>query len=187
MRDVRGAVAVFCVAASVGACQLFGGLGGLEFRGGRGLGGAGGSTPSAGGSPSTGGGGAAVSTASSSSASSASSSSASSSGSGGSGLDPALDVPDPSGMSCMGYGGQGDCPSLTVCRIATKHGGRCEGCTACDNLGAPCSASSDCDILFQCFRGQCTNFCQLGSTECGSPTNCIDVGNDTEGVCWPPP
>jgi hypothetical protein len=55
----------------------------------------------------------------------------------------------------------------------------------CGNLNAACDASDQCDILFMCFQGQCTNFCALGTTECGAPQDCVDIGHPTHGVCRP--
>jgi hypothetical protein len=72
-----------------------------------------------------------------------------------------------------------------VCRIATPSGGRCESCTTCNNLGKPCAVSSDCDILFQCYAGRCTNICPLGTSFCGAVADCLNVGNATFGVCKP--
>ncbi len=88
-------------------------------------------------------------------------------------------------MPCTDYGNQGNCPGIEVCRISSKHGGRCEGCTECGNLNAFCTTGQDCDILFECYKNHCTNFCMLGTSECGPPQDCINVGNDTDGVCWP--
>jgi hypothetical protein len=103
--------------------------------------------------------------------------------SGGGALDPGLSLPDPSGPACATPGSLGECPFLDVCRFYTSAQGRCESCTTCNNLGAACSASSDCDILFMCWQGKCTNFCTLGTTECGPPANCLDIGHPTKGVC----
>ena len=99
-----------------------------------------------------------------------------------SGLDPNLDLPV-GGSDCADPGSLGECPSGEVCRIATTTGGRCEGCTACGNLHAVCSTNDDCDILFQCYLGTCRNICPLGTTYCGSPANCMNVGNAMYGVC----
>jgi hypothetical protein len=63
--------------------------------------------------------------------------------------------------------------------------GVCESCDACGNLFDPCTTGRDCDILFQCYQGQCTNICPLGTTFCGAPDDCIDVGHPTYGVCKP--
>jgi hypothetical protein len=101
------------------------------------------------------------------------------------GLDPLLDLPAPSGAPCSTPGLETRCPALEVCRIDSATGGRCEGCTSCNNLGKPCSQSSDCDILFQCYAGVCANICPLGTQYCGAVTNCLDVGNATYGVCRP--
>jgi hypothetical protein len=105
---------------------------------------------------------------------------------GASGMDPDLDLPDPGGQSCTNYGyGMPQCPSLEVCRIAGPNAGRCEGCTSCNNLGQPCVESTDCDILFQCYQGVCTNICPLGTSYCGPIPDCLDVGHATHGVCRP--
>jgi hypothetical protein len=55
-------------------------------------------------------------------------------------------------------------------------------------LAAACSSSgngAECDILFACYNGFCTNFCHIGTTECGYPDDCLDVGCSTHdiGVC----
>jgi len=107
-------------------------------------------------------------------------------GGGGSGLDPELEIPDPSGQFCDEPGRMGtECPAGEVCRYFTSTEGRCEGCTTCGNLGAACTATDQCDILFECFRGQCTNFCTLNTPECGAPADCVDIGHATRGVCRP--
>jgi hypothetical protein len=107
-------------------------------------------------------------------------------GGGGSGLDPDLSLPDPSGQVCDQPGvGAPECPAGEVCRYFTSTEGRCEGCTMCGNLGASCTATNQCDTLFECYKGQCTNFCTLGSTECGAPADCINIGHATRGVCRP--
>ena len=100
------------------------------------------------------------------------------------GLDPDLSIP-PSGTPCMtpGYG-TGGCGSLEVCRISSATGGTCEGGGG-GNLNAFCSAGLDCDILFECYLGRCTNFCTVGTSECGLTADCIDVGNKIKGVCKP--
>ncbi len=116
------------------------------------------------------------------------------SGSGGSGtgggggtgaLDPNLSLPNPAGQPCNTPGYGTGCPSLQVCRISGPNQGTCETCTQCGNLGAFCSSSSQCDILFQCYLGKCTNICPLGTSYCGPPQDCINVGHATHGVCKP--
>lgn len=100
-------------------------------------------------------------------------------------MDPELGLPDPNGPPCSRPGSENGCPGITVCRIATPDGGRCEGCTNCGNLHSPCTASNECDILFQCYQGFCMGICQLGTYECGAIADCVNVGNATEGVCRP--
>lgn len=101
-------------------------------------------------------------------------------------LDPALSLPDPSGQPCTTPGARFECPQLEICRPFTATEGRCESCGPCGNLSAPCTRSDECDILFTCFRGQCTGFCQLGGFGCGLPSDCIDVGlANMYGVCAP--
>lgn len=91
----------------------------------------------------------------------------------------------PGGTPCTNLGGMSECPGIEVCRFYDSVEGRCESCSPCGNLGAFCSASNQCDILFMCYLGQCTNFCQLGTTMCGPPQNCIDIGHPTHGVYLP--
>jgi hypothetical protein len=102
------------------------------------------------------------------------------------GLDPLLSLPDPSGVDCVpGLASENGCPNVSVCRISSPSGGRCESCTNCGNLHAACSSGKDCDILFECYAGSCTNFCQLGTYECGPIADCLNVGHPTIGVCRP--
>lgn len=99
-------------------------------------------------------------------------------------LDPDLDVPE-GGEPCVIPGNLQECPGIQVCRFHTTEQGLCESCDACGNLGAFCVEGTDCDILFACYLGQCTNFCMLGSFECGPPEDCLDIGHPTHGVCAP--
>jgi hypothetical protein len=101
------------------------------------------------------------------------------------GMSADLGLPGAGGVPCTTPGDMASCPFLTVCRIASATGGRCEGCTTCGNLGNSCTTSSECDILFQCFQGKCTNICRLGTFYCGPIADCINVGNSTHGVCRP--
>jgi hypothetical protein len=103
----------------------------------------------------------------------------------GGGLDPSLELPDPSGVPCLFPGDLNECPGIAVCRFFTPQEGRCESCSPCGNLNAPCSSSAECDILFSCYLGRCTNFCTLGTFECGPIDECIDIGHPTLGVCLP--
>lgn len=106
--------------------------------------------------------------------------------SGNGGLDPLLSLPDPSGVPCVpGLASEIGCPALSVCRLSSPSGGRCESCTDCGNLGNSCSSGKDCDILFECYAGKCVNFCLLGSYNCGPIENCVNVGHPTLGVCKP--
>jgi len=102
------------------------------------------------------------------------------------GLDPYLALPPGGAESCSTPGSLSECAGITVCRFYSPSEGRCETCEPCGNLADPCTRSSDCDILFSCYRGQCTNFCELGTYNCGPIEECIDVGHPTYGVCWPP-
>jgi len=99
-------------------------------------------------------------------------------------LDPNLDVPD-EGESCTSPGNLNECPGIAVCRFYTAEEGRCESCDNCGNLNAPCMSGTDCDILFSCFAGRCTNFCELGTFSCGPVEDCLDIGHATHGVCDP--
>lgn len=96
-----------------------------------------------------------------------------------------LALPDPSGTPCTSPGSLSECPGIEVCRFFSPAEGRCETCGPCGNLNDPCSASDECDILFMCFRGRCTNFCTLGTFECGAIEDCVDIGHPTRGVCVP--
>lgn len=99
-------------------------------------------------------------------------------------LDPDLDIPD-GGEQCDYPGDLQSCPGIAVCRFATAEYGLCESCDACGNLFAPCVEGTDCDILFSCYAGSCTNFCTLGTFECGPVEDCLDIGHPTRGVCDP--
>jgi len=99
-------------------------------------------------------------------------------------LDPDLDIPD-GGEPCTTPGSLTECPGIAVCRFATTEQGLCESCDDCGNLNAPCSEGTDCDILFSCYAGHCTNFCTLGTFECGPVEACLDIGHPTMGVCDP--
>ena len=99
-------------------------------------------------------------------------------------LDPSLDVPD-DGEPCTTPGSLVECPGIAVCRFQTTEQGTCESCEPCGNLGDPCSEGSECDILFSCYDGRCTNFCELGTYACGPIEDCLDVGHPTHGVCDP--
>lgn len=101
------------------------------------------------------------------------------------GLHPDLALPASTGQACDTPGTMNECPSPQVCRHFSPDGGRCEACSPCGNLNAPCSRTDQCDTLFTCFQGHCVGFCTLGTTECGAPSDCVDVGHSTVGVCRP--
>lgn len=103
----------------------------------------------------------------------------------GGALDPSLSPAAPEGDPCTTPGSLGECPSIQVCRFFDATTSRCESCEPCGNLGNSCSASSECDILFVCYAGRCTNICPLGTSFCGPPDDCLDVGHPTHGVCRP--
>jgi hypothetical protein len=100
----------------------------------------------------------------------------------GGALDPRVSPADPSGTPCDRPGGRGDCASLEVCRFYSASEGRCETCEPCGNLGASCTSSDQCDILFVCFDGRCSNICQLDPPDCFP---CMNIGHPTHGVCPP--
>lgn len=100
-------------------------------------------------------------------------------------LDPSLSPADPSGTACATPGSMGECPGIAVCRFYTSAEGRCESCELCGNLGGSCSSSDECDILFVCYSGRCSNICPLGTSFCGPPDACLNVGHPTHGVCDP--
>lgn len=100
-------------------------------------------------------------------------------------LDPLLDIAE-GGEVCDTPGHLGECSGVaTVCRFHDSETGRCESCDDCGNLNAFCNDGTECDILFACFAGRCTNFCTLGTQGCGPPDACLDVGHPTRGVCDP--
>lgn len=101
-------------------------------------------------------------------------------------LDPGLSVPPGSAEPCTNIASLSECSGIAVCRFFAAEEGRCESCVECGNLFSPCSTSADCDILFQCYDGACTNFCPLEFPQtCGNPDDCIDVGHPTHGICRP--
>jgi hypothetical protein len=104
---------------------------------------------------------------------------------GGGGLDPLLAPADGSGPPCADPGSYSECPDYGACRFYTSTEARCEDPTDGKGLDAPCSASAECDILFVCYNGACENFCHLGTYECGSIGDCLDIGYQfgNLGVC----
>jgi len=101
-------------------------------------------------------------------------------------LDPQLATPPASNQPCTWPGSMGECDGIAVCRHYVAEESRCESCEPCGNLNAFCSASIECDILFTCFQGRCTAACSFETPQtCGVPTDCIDVGHPTHGVCRP--
>ncbi len=101
-------------------------------------------------------------------------------------LDAQLDVPPMCSPTCDGIGFGSDCPGIEICRLKDSQTAVCESCAPCGNLHAPCTASSQCDILFTCFMGQCTAMCDKTTPQtCGNPPACTEVGHPTHGVCNP--
>lgn len=101
-------------------------------------------------------------------------------------LDPALEVPPLCAPTCDLIGFGSDCPGIEICRLKDSQTAVCESCEPCGNLHAPCTASSQCDILFTCYLGQCTAMCDFATPQtCGNPAACTDVGHPTHGVCDP--
>lgn len=103
----------------------------------------------------------------------------------GGALDPRLATAPAGNDVCDPPGSRFSCPGINVCRFYDAVEGRCESCTACGNLYDPCNSGDDCDILFACYDGYCTNFCELGSYNCGPIEDCLDVGHPSIGVCRP--
>lgn len=101
------------------------------------------------------------------------------------GLDCDLMVPPESEPECKTI--SANCGSGLVCRIATPAGGRCGPVDppGCSTAGNSCSAALDCCGARTCFRGQCTGMCNVGGLGC-SPNECLYVGHNEVGVCWPP-
>lgn len=100
-------------------------------------------------------------------------------------LDPRLAVPPAGNDVCDLPGDLNFCPGISVCRFYDAAEGRCESCTACGNLYDTCNSGDDCDILFACYDGYCTNFCTLGTYGCGPIEDCLAVGHPLYGVCRP--
>ncbi len=99
-------------------------------------------------------------------------------------LDPAVSVPPGDNEPCDTPGAMFECSGIAICRLYSEDSSRCESCEPCGNLHSPCSASSECDILFTCYEGYCTAMCSFETPQtCGRPTDCIDVGHPTHGVC----
>jgi hypothetical protein len=98
------------------------------------------------------------------------------------GLDPKLALPDPAAMPCDMPGALIECPGYAMCRPLSPTENRCQ---AAGNKHLDfCTSSAECDLLYACYDGFCTKFCDLHSTECGLPDDCFDVGS-TVGVCNP--
>ena len=101
-------------------------------------------------------------------------------------LDAALEVPPLCAPTCDSIGFGADCPGIEICRLKDSQTAVCESCEPCGNLHDPCTASSQCDILFTCYLGQCTAMCDFATPQtCGVPAACTDVGHPTHGVCDP--
>jgi len=112
-------------------------------------------------------------------------------GRGPTGLDDGVALPELDAAPCRVSTGGVDfaaCKGSEECRMATADSGRCEDCLGRCALhqGDSCTRSWQCDSIFECFRGRCTNRCTLGEHECGRIESCLDVGFlGTYGLCDP--
>jgi hypothetical protein len=102
-------------------------------------------------------------------------------GRGPTGLDDRVALPELDATPCrVSIGGVDfvNCKGSEECRMATADSGRCEDCLGRCTLhqGDSCTQSWQCDSLFECFRGRCTNRCTRGEHECGKIESCLDVG-----------
>lgn len=105
---------------------------------------------------------------------------------GGAPLNAQLAVPPLCAPTCTSIGSGADCAGITICRLKDTQTAVCESCAPCGNLHALCTQTSECDILFTCFMGQCTAMCDFDTPQtCGNPAACTDVGHPTHGVCDP--
>jgi hypothetical protein len=107
-----------------------------------------------------------------------------------SGLSPCLALPAADAAPCPMVGLQGSCAIGECLIVSPGPAGRCQNCqaqgTCSGHADAPCTVPEDCDIGWACYCGACTLMCPLSSDVfCGS-SQCINVGNATEGVCYPP-
>jgi hypothetical protein len=102
------------------------------------------------------------------------------------GLNPGLVVPPP-GTQCMPSLGDSDCLAGETCRISSVNLGTCDTYWVGppDHNGQwPCTVDSDCSDTLQCWMGECKVLCPLG-TPCAGGCECLDVGNQTTGICCP--
>jgi hypothetical protein len=117
---------------------------------------------------------------------------ATSDGRGPTGLDERVALPDLAAAPCTGPSRTfNSCARPSACRFATPDSGRCEDCTPprCQGrIGSACVLSSDCELIYTCFRGYCTSTCELGGYECGGPPEtCLRFGYEADslGLCDP--
>jgi hypothetical protein len=100
------------------------------------------------------------------------------------GLNPLLVVPPP-GDECLLSEGDIDCESGETCRIAAVNGGTCDVYDASVmQVDGLCNADSDCGDGMQCYSGECKTLCPLGGG-CTGGCECLEVGNETTGICCP--
>jgi hypothetical protein len=107
-----------------------------------------------------------------------------------SGLDPCLVLPAADAAPCSPIGNETEC-GLGECLIAsTGPEGRCQMCQGqgmCSgHADAPCDVAEDCDIGWACYCHACTLVCRLATPQTCGASQCVNVGNVTEGVCLPP-
>ena len=103
-----------------------------------------------------------------------------------SGLDPLLSPADGTGEPCTTPGSLSECTGYAVCRWYSTTQLLCDPADQSNpGIGVPCNQSSDCDLMYACYRGFCFNFCTLGGTDCGFPDDCVDVGYAASniGIC----
>jgi hypothetical protein len=100
------------------------------------------------------------------------------------GLNPGLLIPPSSGAQCMPSQGDSDCPQGETCRISSVNLGNCDTFTQGHEGTWPCTVDSDCDDTLQCYNQECKVLCPLGMN-CAGGCECLDVGNETTGICCP--
>ena len=96
-----------------------------------------------------------------------------------------LVLPPSSGDVCEVSEGDSVCTSEgETCRISSATEGRCDTFPQGHEGTFPCEVDSDCDDTLQCYNGECHVLCPLGES-CAGGCECLDVGNETTGICCP--